>query len=175
MVLLRRLKNNFLAAMLFCLTFSFIHAQSSDSARLKLPYVTLRTLDNKIICTNDITNVGKTILLIFWKSCCSPNIKMLDEISEVYSEWQKETGVVIYAVSIDDSRSSSKIAPLVNSKGWEFTVLLDVNSDFKRAMNVVATPHVFVLNGSGEVIWQKTTYNPGEVNEIYNVIKSIKP
>jgi thiol-disulfide isomerase/thioredoxin len=149
-------------------------SQTSDSAKLKLPNVAVRNLQNKTISTTEITNNGKPLLLVFWKSCCSPNIKMLDAINEDYTDWQEETGVKLYAVSIDDSRSSAGIGPLVSGKGWEFEILLDVNSDFKRAMNVNGTPHIFILNGNNEVIWQKTTYSPGDENEIYKILKSLK-
>jgi cytochrome c biogenesis protein CcmG, thiol:disulfide interchange protein DsbE len=151
-----------------------IMAQNSDSVKMKLPNVTVKTLDSKNINSSEISNNGKPLLLVFWKSCCSPNIKMLDAISEVYADWQEEAGVVLYAVSIDDARSSSGIAPLVSGKGWEFKVLLDNNSDFKRAMNVNATPHIFILNGNNEVVWQKTTYSPGDENEIYKILKPLK-
>jgi len=157
-----------------CLAFSFVYAQSNDSTLMNLPDVTVKTLDNKTIHTNEITNNGNPIILVFWKSCCPPNIKMLDALNEVYSDWQAETGVVLYAISIDDSKNSSKIPPMVNGKGWEFNVLLDANSDFKRAMNVVATPHVFIINGNYEIVWQKTTYMPGEEEEIYKYLKTIK-
>ena len=136
---------------LFSVTMSS-NAQNADSVKFKLPVVSLKTLEGKNITTAEITNKGKPVVLVFWKSCCPPNIKMLDEINEVYSDWQQETGVVLYAVSIDDSKSSSKILPLANGKRWEFNVLLDLNSDFKRAMNVIATPHVFILNGNNEII-----------------------
>jgi peroxiredoxin len=170
---LNKIVLKYILAIFLIFAFSFIYAQSNDSILMKLPDVTVKTLGNNTIYTSEITNNGKPIILIFWKSCCSPNIKMLDEINEVYSDWQKETGVVLYAVSIDDSKSSSKILPLANGKSWEFNVLLDLNSDFKRAMNVIATPHVFILNGKNEVIWQKTTYIQGEVDEIYNILETL--
>lgn len=150
-----------------------VNAQHSDSASYKLPVIALKTLEGKNISSSEINNEGKPVVLVVWKSCCIPNIRMLDEINEVYSDWQKETGVVLYAVSFDDSRTYSKIGPLANSKGWEFPILLDPNADFKRAMNVIATPHVFVLNGKNEVVWQKTTYNPGDSIEIYKILKTI--
>jgi cytochrome c biogenesis protein CcmG, thiol:disulfide interchange protein DsbE len=164
----------FLLVICAFVTSSAIVAQNSDSVKMKLPNVTVKTLGGKSISSSEISNNGKPLLLVFWKSCCSPNIKMLDAISEVYSDWKEETGVVLYAVSIDDSRSSSGIGPLVNGKGWEFKVLLDINSDFKRAMNVNGTPHIFVLNGNNEVVWQKTTYSPGDENEIYKILKTLK-
>ncbi|MCX6256385.1 MAG: thioredoxin family protein [Bacteroidia bacterium] len=159
---------------ILCITLLSVNAQNTDSISFKLPVVALKTLEGKNVSSSEITNSGKPVVLIFWKSCCSPNIKMLDEINEVYPDWKKETGVALITVSIDDSRSSAKIAPLINGKGWEFTVFLDPNSDFKRAMNVITTPHVFIINGHNEVIWQKTAYNPGDANEIYKILKAIK-
>lgn len=149
-------------------------AQDAGTVSFQLPVVALKTLEGKNVLSSEIANSGKPIVLIFWKSCCPPNVKMLDEINEVYPDWKKETGVALITVSIDDSRSSAKIAPLINGKGWEFTVYLDPNSDFKRAMNVIATPHVFIINGHNDVIWQKTTYNPGDADEIYKILSAVK-
>ena len=160
--------------MIFCVIANSSLAQNSDSIKFKLPTAILKTLEGKNISSSDISNDGKPIVIIFWKSCCSPNIKMLDEINEVYADWQNEMGIVLYAISIDDSRSSSKIGPLVNGKTWEFKILLDLNSDFKRALSVNATPHVFILNKNCEIVWQKTNYNPGDATEIYKTLKTIK-
>jgi cytochrome c biogenesis protein CcmG, thiol:disulfide interchange protein DsbE len=150
-----------------------VNSQTADTSVFKMPSVNLKTLDGKTINSSEITNNGKPIIIVFWKSCCTPNINMLDAINEVYSEWQDSTGVVLYAVSIDDSRTSSKITPLVNGKSWDFKFLMDSNSDFKRAMNVVATPHIFILNANAEVVWQKTTYMTGDEDEIFNILKTL--
>jgi len=151
-----------------------LNAQNSDTLLHRIPEVELKTLDNRIIGSSTLTNGDKPLVLIFWKSCCAPNIKMLDAISEVYEEWQEKTGVVIYAISTDDSRSSVGVAPLVNGKGWEFIVLLDVNSDFKRAMNVNDTPHIFILDAKNKVIWQKANYIPGDESEIYGILLNFR-
>jgi thiol-disulfide isomerase/thioredoxin len=149
-------------------------AQQEEGQAKQSGVVTLKAMDGSVVLSSELKNEGKPYVLVFWKSCCSPNIKMLDEISEVYSEWKEKAGVVVYAVSIDDSRSSARVAPLVNSKDWEFVVLLDPNSDFKRSMNVIATPHVFVYNGKNELVWQKTTCNPGETQDIFKALSEIK-
>lgn len=162
----------FIALLIILVAMQDLNAQQGGSSGLKLPDITVKTIDNRSFNTSDISNEGKPIILIFWKSCCAPNIKMLDGMNEVYAEWQEETGVIIYAVSIDDSRSMAGIAPLVNGKGWEFPVLLDVNSDLKRAMNVYATPHLFILNDKKEVVWQKMTYAPGDETEIHRILVS---
>lgn len=156
------------------LSITAVPGQVNDSIKVVLPSVIVKDLQNKNINTAELTNKHKPLLLIFWKSCCMANINVLDAINEVYADWQEETGVVLYAVSVDDSRSAANIAPLVNGKGWDFPVLLDVNADFKRAMNVNATPHIFILNGDGVVVWQKMMYAPGDETEIHKVLLSIK-
>lgn len=163
-----------LLIILFGLSGSLVgFTQNTDSSSFKIPSVDLKTLDGLNFNSSEITNLGKPIVIVFWKSCCKPNITMLDAFNEVYADWQKETGVILYAVSIDDSRNSPNIGPLVNGKSWEFNVLLDVNSDLKRAMNVNTTPHVFILNKKSEIVWQKDVCIPGEEEEIYSIIKSL--
>jgi len=138
-----------------------------------IPSVDLKTIDGKKFNTSQIQNDGKPIIIDFWATWCKPCIMELNSIAEKYDEWQKETGVVLYAVSIDDSKSVSRVAPFVNTKGWDFIVLLDPNSDFKRAMNVINIPHIFIIDGNGKIVEQYTTYAEGNENKIYETLKKI--
>ena len=156
---------------LFC--FSSVCAQEVEVKR-GIPEVVLKTTEGKNYSSKEMIDGVNPTVLVIWKSCCPPNIKMLDEIAEVCEDWKKETGVRVFAVSVDDARNMSKVGPLKNAKEWPFEVLLDPNSDFKRGMNVNDTPHVFVFDTSGNCVWQRTTYNPGEENEIYDVLKKMK-
>jgi peroxiredoxin len=158
------------------LTFCFLSVTSfSQEATTisKIPSVSLKTLDGKNFNTNQISNDGKPIILSFWALWCKPCQKELDAFNELYAEWQKETGVKIYAVSIDDSRSTAKVLPLVDGKSWEFEVLLDPNSDFKRAMNVNMIPHTFLLDGNGNIVSQHTSYFEGSELELYKEVKKL--
>ena len=98
----------------------------------------------------------------------------MDAYNDLYEEWQEETGVKIYAVSIDDdARSTTKVQPFVNGKAWEMEVLLDPNGDFKRAMNVNMIPHTFLLDGNGKVVYQHTSYYAGLEYEIYELVEKV--
>ena len=113
------MKNLFLLLLLGLLSLN-ISAQEST-----LPKVMLKTLDGQSFNTSSISNDGKPIIISFWALWCKPCQKELDAFNESYEDWQKETGVKIYAVSIDDSRSTARVAPLVKGKGWEFEVWTD--------------------------------------------------
>ena len=150
----------------------FVPAQEKATYQ-KLPSVNIKTLDGVTFNTQNITNNGKPILLSFWALWCTPCKKELDNYNDLYEEWQEETGVKIYAISIDDARSTAKVLPFVNGKDWEMEVLLDPNGDFKRAMNVNMIPHTFLIDGNGKIVYQHTSYYEGLEYEIYDLVKKV--
>ena len=139
----------------------------------KLPKVDVKKLDGSKISTSTFTNDGKPIVISFWATWCKPCKKELDAISENYSDWQKETGVKMIAISTDDARSIAKVPNDVKTKGWEFEIYTDENGDFQRAMNVVNVPHTFIINGKGEIVWSHNSYAEGDEDRLYENVKKV--
>ena len=139
-----------------------------------LPNVTIKDLQGKDVNIAKLSNNGKPFVLTFWATWCGPCIKEHNALDEVYQDWKDETGVKIYSVSIDDSRTTAKVKPFVEGKGWDFEVLLDANGDLKRAMNVNNPPHTFLFDGSGKIVYQHTGYFDGAEEELYEEILKLK-
>lgn len=142
-------------------------------AQQALPDVPLKDIKGNATSSGSFNNDGKPIVISFWATWCKPCIKELMAVHEVYDQWQEETGVKVIAISIDDSRNVSKVAPLVNGKGWEYEVYIDENSDFKRAMNVTNVPHTFLLDGKRNIVWQHNSYIPGDEEKLLEEIKKL--
>jgi thiol-disulfide isomerase/thioredoxin len=134
------------------------------------PSVDIKSVEGRIVNTDQFENDGKPIVVSFWATWCKPCAKELDAITEVYDDWQDETGVKVIAISIDDSRNSAKVSPYANGKDWPFEIYLDPNGDLKRALNVNAIPHTFLLNANKEIVWQHTSYFDGDEEELFEEI-----
>jgi len=150
-----------------------VFSQNTEKKLAQIPSVDLKTVEGKTFNSSQIDNNGKPIIISFWATWCKPCCKELNTIAEVYADWQKETGVKLIAVSIDDSRSSDKVKPLADANNWDYEILLDPNQDFKRAMNVNMVPHMFILNGKKEIVWQHTSFTEGGELEVIDVVRKI--
>ena len=139
----------------------------------KLPSVTVQTLDGRKVNTSTWNNNGKPMIINFWATWCAPCKRELNTIAEKYDIWQKETGVKLVAVSIDDARSMNRVAPYVNGQDWEYEVVLDPNGDLKRALNVNNVPHTFLVDGTGKVVWQHNNYEPGDEVVLYKEVQKL--
>ena len=156
---------------LFLFSALFLNAQ--DNGGRKLPSVELKKLDGTKINIQDIKNDGKPMVINFWATWCAPCKRELNTIAEVYDQWKEETGVKIIAVSIDDVRNESRVKPYVDGVSWDYEVLLDVNQDLKRALNVNNVPHTFLIDGEGNIVWQHNNYAPGDEEELLAEIKKL--
>jgi thiol-disulfide isomerase/thioredoxin len=142
-------------------------------AQEKLPNVELKDIKGNIVNLSEITNDGKPFVINFWATWCAPCKRELNTISELYTDWQNDTGVKIYAISIDDQRTVDKVKPYVSASGWEYEVLLDTNGDLKRALGVNNVPFTFLVDGKGNIVWKHNNYNPGDEEELYKQIEKL--
>lgn len=150
----------------FCVLFSYSQT---------IPRVTVVDLQGNNVNSRDIIkNDGNPVLLSFWATWCRPCLQELAAFDMEYVDWQDEFNLKIVAVSTDNPRSTNRVAPFVTSRGWEFDVYLDANHDFKRAMNVGNIPHTFLIDGNGNIVWQHTSYTPGDEQKVYQELLKLK-
>lgn len=148
-------------------------AQSEKTVSQKIPLVELKNLVGQNVKTSTFSNDGKPFIIDFWATWCKPCIEELNAIHEVYADWQKETGVKVITVALDDSRTMSRVAPFINGRQWTYESYIDPNGDFKRAMNVNMPPQTFVVDGNGNIVWQHVGFAEGNEDELIEVVKKV--
>ena len=143
------------------------------TASAQLPSVELKNLEGKVVNVSQLSNDGKPFVISFFADWCHPCKRELRAIHEVYADWQDETGMKLIAVSEDEAHNINKVKPTVESEGWEYDVLLDPNGDFMRAMGVQAIPHIFVLDGKGNIVYSHSGDTEGSEQAVIDKIREI--
>ena len=140
----------------------------------QLPSVTLKDINGKTVTTDTLSNGGNPMIISFFATWCKPCNRELDAISEVYEEWQEETGVKLVAISIDQAQNINKVKPLVDQHEWPFeTVLLDPNGEFKRQLGIQMIPYVLIIDGQGKIVYKHNGYTDGAEEELIEKIRSM--
>ena len=139
----------------------------------KLPQITLKDMNGKSIRVDTLSNGGKPFIIDFFATWCKPCNRELDAIAEVYEEWQEETGVKIFAVSIDRAQNINKVKPLVENHGWAYDVLLDPNSELRRTFGGELIPYVVICDGKGNVVYKHNGYTDGAEEELIEKVREL--
>ena len=150
---------------ILCLLLSF-----NAFAQGEIPDVDLSTTNGKKVNIQDAVRSDNVVIVSLWATWCVPCLKELDAISEVWDEWQDETNVEMIAVTVDDSRTVKRVKPLINGKGWDYTILLDSNNDFKRALGASTVPLTLLVKDD-KIVYRHSGYSPGSEVELFEKIK----
>ncbi len=146
---------------------------ATEPVLAQLPKVNVKTIDGGSLRMDTLSNGGKPFIISFFATWCKPCNRELDAISEVYEEWQEETGVKLYAISIDQAQNIHKVKPLVDAHGWDYDVLLDTNGDLKRALGIQMIPFVLVCDGNGKIVYKHNGYTDGAETELIEKVKEL--
>ncbi len=129
---------------------------NTTSVEATAPDFTLQTLDGETVTLSDYFG-KKPVILDFWASWCTNCQRAMPKTSALYEQYKDD----IEVLGINLQESNSAIQSFVDSKGIEFPILLDTNSEASRLYGIQYTnTHVFIdINGN------VTGTIPGDINE----------
>ncbi len=136
---------------------------------LKRPDGTLTTSD-QVLPTN-----GKPTVLLFWLTTCFPCRMELEALKKEVPEWSRETDFNLVAISTDFAKNFDAFTRRVEEGQWPWMAFNDVHREFGRILpgGLNGLPQTFVLDASGEIVYHKRKYRPGDEKALYAAIRSI--
>lgn len=141
---------------------------------LFFPFIAMQAQNVRNFQLRDLGNVqrsfdelkGERLTLIdFWASWCGPCLKSIPELNHIYDTY-KEQGVEIIGINCDGPRSISKVAPMVRSMKIQYPVLVDLNSDVKNELNLMAFPTLIIVDPAGKILWIHEGFVTGDAEVI---------
>lgn len=156
--------------------FTIIVAMTAFAAVIsaQVPDLTLHDINGKQVNIQKLCNSDKPVIISFFATWCKPCLRELNAIADVYDDWKEQTGVQLIAVSIDRAQDIEKVKPLADGNDWDYIVLLDADNELKRLMQVQTVPHLFIINGKGKIVEQRSGYTDGEEKQLLQKLKALK-
>jgi cytochrome c biogenesis protein CcmG/thiol:disulfide interchange protein DsbE len=160
-----------LLVFVFVVSFPVIAQNEEDITGRKAPNFKLVNLDGKYVELNSITGNGP-ILLSFWATWCKPCLEEMAEYNKIFEKY-KDKGFILLAVSTDTEKSVAKVKPYIKSKGYNFPVLLDTNSEVARKYYAQQMPYTVLIDKNGSIVYSHLGYMKGDEQKVEKLISEL--
>jgi cytochrome c biogenesis protein CcmG/thiol:disulfide interchange protein DsbE len=120
------------------------------------PGFTLALFDGSEVTLADLR--GKTVVLNFWASWCSPCRREAPALQRVW-ETYKDQGVVFVGLTYHDARGAS--LAFIKEYGITYPNGVDEKGQISHEYGVTAVPETYVIDREGRLAW----FQIGEVQE----------
>jgi thiol-disulfide isomerase/thioredoxin len=113
---------------------------------------------------------GRVYVLEFWATWCPPCIQSIPHMIELANKY-KNKAVPFIALSTD--RSSEPVKKMVKDKGITYYVGMD--NGLSEEYSVRGIPSAFIIDRSGQVVWQGHPMKPDFETAIINALNAPLP
>ncbi len=161
---------HFKIAAIILLFVNVVFAQD-ETVTKKAPNFMLEDLNGDYVELSEMLGDGP-VLISFWATWCKPCMEELAQLQKIYTEF-KGDGMKMLGISTDNEKSISKVKPYIKSKGYDFTVLLDTNSEVSRKYYAQAVPYTVIVDKDGSVVYQHLGYKKGDEIKVKNIIQKL--
>lgn len=155
-------------ATLFIINTSIAQQETSQTGK-RAQNFKLGDIDGGQLELNSVIGDGP-VLLSFWATWCKPCMEELTEFNKIYNDL-KDKGFKLIAISTDNEKTVAKVKPFIKSRSYNFTVLLDTNSDVARKYYAQQIPYSVIIDKDGNIIYSHLGYMKGDEKKVRSIIE----
>jgi len=113
------------------------------------------------------------VVVNFWATWCVPCMAEMKHLVKLQKELGPQ-GLRVVSISIDDSKTASKIPSVVRQRGLtELTVLLDGNKSVHDKFMVSNVPELFLVDARGEIVSHHKGFKSGDEKKLTAEIQEL--
>ena len=103
---------------------------------------------------------GQVVLLDFWSATCPISARYEERLKQIATEYAAQ-GVVTLAIDANKNETLEQIQRVAAERQVPFPILLDSGNMVADQLGGRTTPHVFVLDGQGRLVYQGAVDDEG--------------
>lgn len=150
---------------------ALLAAPAGAGGKRDIPNFKLKNLAGKEVRLDALRAQGP-VLIDFWATWCKPCLRELAHLDKLRAKYEKQ-GLVVVAVSIDQTRSQAKVKAYIKTHKYGFQVLLDSNQRVLRLLQGVTVPYLLLVSPAGERLYVHSGYRAGDENELDEQIAAV--
>jgi len=142
---------------------------SAERTENRLGDFTLKDVDNNTHSLSDYLG-SHVVAISFFATWCEPCKKELVHLDRIYRA-QREKGLIVLAVSMDEPETQGEVRPLVKQRNFAFPVLLDTEGTASDLFNPRRdAPYNLIIDRGQSVVWSKAGYTPGDEKRLEDAV-----
>ena len=143
--------------------------KGKDSLQEVLQALVLPDLDGNNVSLGSYLGEGP-LVLDFWATWCKPCLLAMPELQALYTELAPR-GLRVVGINEDGPRNAAKVRPFLQTNGYTFPVLLDLNREVQRRLQAIALPTTLVFDQNGVLLHSSFGYRPGETAKLRTLLE----
>jgi len=96
---------------------------------------------------------GKIVVIHFWSAECPFVMRYENRIKELANLY-KDKEVVVLGIDSNVTESREQIRQAIQQRAINYTVLMDQDSKIADRFGAITTPHVYILNRKGRLLYE---------------------
>lgn len=103
---------------------------------------------------------GKPVMIHFWSATCPFVMRYEERLQEITDDYSKH-GVVVLGIDSNSDETAGQIKEVAAKRKVNYPILIDHGNQIADQFGAITTPHVFILDKDGKLIYEGAVDDQG--------------